>query len=48
MQEQALAVRASSVQESLDELGLRAQLLLEHIPDGTTQSMREDELIAHY
>ncbi len=45
MQEQELAVRASSVQESLDESGLRAPLLLEHIPAGTTQSMREDELI---
>jgi chromosome segregation protein len=46
MQEQELAVRASSVQESLDESDLRAQLLLENIPEGTTQSMREDELIA--
>lgn len=46
MDEQALAVRASSVQESLDELGLQAQLLLEGIPSGITQSMREDELIA--
>ena len=45
MQEQELAVRASSVQESLDESDLRAQLLLEHIPEGTTQSIREDELI---
>ena len=46
MQEQELSVRASAVQESLDELGLHAQLLLEQIPEGTTQSMREDELIA--
>ncbi|CEG57926.1 chromosome segregation protein SMC [Legionella fallonii] len=46
MQEQELAVRASSVQESLDESGLHASSLLEHIPQGTTQSMREDELIA--
>lgn len=46
MQEQELAVRASSVQESLDELGLQAPALLEHIPQGITQSMREDELIA--
>ena len=46
MDEQALSVRASSVQESLDELGLQAQTLLEQIPEGTTQSMREDELIA--
>lgn len=46
MAEQALAVRASSVQESLAELGLVAPLLLEHIPAGVTQSMQEDELIA--
>lgn len=46
MQEQALAVRASSVQESLDEMGLQAPALLVHIPEGTTQSIREDELIA--
>ncbi len=46
MQEQELSVRASSVHESLDELGLQASSLLEHIPQGTTQSMREDELIA--
>lgn len=46
MDEQALSVRASSVQESLDELGLQVQTILEHIPDGSTQSMREDELIA--
>ncbi|BCA94245.1 chromosome partition protein Smc [Legionella antarctica] len=45
MQEQELAVRASSVQESLDESNLRAPFLLEHIPEGTTQSIREDELI---
>ncbi len=45
MEEQALAVRASSVQESLDESTLQAQVLLEQIPHGTTQSMREDELI---
>ncbi|VEB32408.1 chromosome partition protein smc [Legionella cherrii] len=46
MEEQALAVRASSVQESLDESGLQAQALLEQIPTGVTQAMREDELIA--
>lgn len=46
MQEQALAVRASSVQESLDETGLQAPDLLVHIAEGTTQSIREDELIA--
>lgn len=45
MQEQELSVRASSVQESLDESGLHAQLLLENIPEDTTQSLREDELI---
>lgn len=46
MQEQALAVRASTVQESLDELGLSAEELLDTIPLGVTQSMREDELLA--
>ncbi|PWY57002.1 chromosome segregation protein SMC [Legionella qingyii] len=46
MEEQALAVRASSVHESLDELGLQAQSLLELIPIDVTQVMREDELIA--
>ncbi|KTD05957.1 chromosome partition protein smc [Legionella gratiana] len=46
MDEQALAVRASSIQESLDESGLHAQVLLEQIPKGVTQSLREDELIA--
>lgn len=46
MEEQALAVRASSVQESLDESGLQAQAVLEHIPQGINQGMREDELLA--
>ncbi|WP_412756415.1 chromosome segregation protein SMC [Legionella bozemanae] len=46
MEEQALVVRASSVHESLDELGLLPQALLEQIPVGVTQVMREDELIA--
>lgn len=46
MEEQALSVRASSVQESLDESGLQARVVLEHIPQGITQSLREDELIA--
>ncbi|KTC83904.1 chromosome segregation protein SMC [Legionella cincinnatiensis] len=46
MEEQALAVRASSVQESLEESELRAQVVLEQIPKGITQSIREDELIA--
>lgn len=46
MQEQALAVRASAVQESLDELGLQAQEVLATIPVGVNQSMREDELLA--
>lgn len=45
MQEQELSVRASAVQESLDELNQHAPLLLAQIPAGTTQSMREDELI---
>lgn len=46
LQEQALAVRASSVQESLNESGLQAQTLLEHIPKDATQSKREEDLIA--
>ncbi|CAM2955759.1 chromosome segregation protein SMC [Legionella worsleiensis] len=46
MEEHALSVRASSVQESLDELDLKADILLELIPPGTTQTMREEELIA--
>jgi chromosome segregation protein len=46
MDEQALSVRASSVQESLDELGLQAQNILDLIPVGITQSMLEDELIS--
>ncbi|WP_115703904.1 chromosome segregation protein SMC [Legionella sainthelensi] len=46
MEEQALAVRASSLQESLDESGLQAQAVLDKMPEGTTQSIREDELIA--
>ncbi|MBN9226807.1 MULTISPECIES: chromosome segregation protein SMC [Legionella] len=46
MEEQALAVRASSVQESLDESNLQAQAVLEQIPADVTQAMREDELIA--
>jgi chromosome segregation protein len=46
MEEQALIVRASSVQESLDESGLQAQMLLEQIAVGMTQAIREDDLIA--
>lgn len=45
MQEQALSVRASSVQESLDEFGMQAPYLLEQIPSGMTQSIREDDLL---
>lgn len=45
MEEQALAVRASSVQESLDELGVHAPALLERLPDDITPSIREDELL---
>jgi chromosome segregation protein len=44
MQEQAFLVRASSVQESLDELGFQAQDLLSCIPEGITQDQREEEL----
>jgi len=46
IQEQSLAVRASSIHESIDELGLQAQTLLDHIAAGVTQSAREDDLIA--
>lgn len=46
MQEQALSVRAGSIQESLDELNLHASTLLEHMPVGITQSLREDDLLA--
>ncbi len=46
MQEQELAVRASAIQESLNELNLTAEVLLERIPPELTQSMREDELIS--
>lgn len=45
MQEQELAVRASAIQESLQELNLNAEVLLERIPGGMTQSIREDELL---
>ena len=46
LQEQALIVRAASVQELLDDSGLQAQTLLEHIALGVTQRQREDDLIA--
>lgn len=46
LEEQALAVRASSIVESLDESGLQAINLLEHLPVGRTQNLCEDELIA--
>ncbi|KGP64209.1 chromosome segregation protein SMC [Legionella norrlandica] len=46
MEEQALSVRAGSVQESLDEMNLQARVLLGRIPTGVTQGMKEDELIA--
>ncbi|STY30608.1 chromosome partition protein smc [Legionella wadsworthii] len=46
MDEQTLAVRASSLNESLEELGLQAQTVLEQVPVGMTQLMREDDLIA--
>ena len=46
LQEQELAVRASSVQDSLKELGLQAQILLLDTAVGMTQSMLEDELMA--
>lgn len=46
MDEQALAVRASAVQESLDELVLQAPVLLAQLAVGITQSDREDALLA--
>ncbi|RUR09524.1 chromosome segregation protein SMC [Legionella sp. km772] len=46
MQEQELAVRASAIQESLQELNLNAEVLLERIPSGVNQSLREEELIS--
>lgn len=45
IEEQALVLRAGSIQESLDELGLQAQRILEHLPEEMTQNMREEELI---
>lgn len=46
MQEQELSVRASAIQESLTELNLQAELVLERIPTEASQSAREDDLIA--
>ncbi|MGC1182118.1 chromosome segregation protein SMC [Legionella sp.] len=45
MQEHALSVRASSVLEALAELDLQVHALLLNIPKGTTQNIRENELI---
>jgi chromosome segregation protein len=45
IQEEAFSVRAKSIQESLDELGLNAEALLEKIPQDLTLAMKEDELI---
>lgn len=46
LQEQELAVRASALQESLAELGVEAQNMLDQLPEGVTQSLREDALIS--
>jgi chromosome segregation protein len=46
MQEQELSVRACAIEESLSELNLNAELLLDPMPSGVTQSTREDDLIA--
>lgn len=46
MQEQELAVRASAVQESLDESGANAKELLADIAEDKTQNILEDEVIA--
>lgn len=45
MDEQALSVRATSIQEALDEDGLQAQAVLETIPEAITQQIREQELL---
>lgn len=45
IEEQALIVRASSVQEALDEFNLQAAALLKNIREGTTQSVREEDLL---
>lgn len=45
MQEQALALRALSFVEALDELGMQASTVLNQLPEGITQNIREDELI---
>ncbi|KTD79209.1 chromosome segregation protein SMC [Legionella waltersii] len=45
MEEQALAVRASSFIETMDETGYKLKEVLEGIPAGFTQTMKEDELI---
>ncbi len=45
MQEQALLVRAHSIEELLTELELKAEALLRTIPAEVTQSMREEELL---
>lgn len=46
IKEQSLAVRADSVQESLNETGFHAANLLSQLTEGITQSLRENELIA--
>lgn len=43
--EQELSVRASSVDEALQESGFTAHSILEYLPAGITQSMREEELL---
>jgi chromosome segregation protein len=45
MDEQALAVRATSLIETMDETGFKLKEVLEGIPAGLTQNMKEDELI---
>lgn len=46
MEEQELSVRASAVEESLQETGLELHTLLEHTPKECTQSQQEAELLA--
>ena len=48
MEAQALSVRASAIQESLDEHGLFAKSVYEAIPPGVTPLLREEELLVIY
>lgn len=45
LQEQELALRASAAYEALEELGFEPQTVFQHIPEGVTQTLREEELL---